>query len=69
MVSLKNWGLYIDSEKFDQVYEAFDHDRDGVISYQDFKKTIGQKIQPEEFLYFRQDHPKTITLNAKEQKN
>lgn len=68
-VALKNWGLFLDQEKFEHVYQEFDHDKDGVISYGDFKKTIGEIIQPEENLYFRQDNPKTIILNAKEQKN
>ena len=59
----------MDEEKFDYVYQHFDHDQDGVISYRDFKNVIGEKIQPEENLYFRQDNPSTFQLNAKEQKN
>lgn len=68
-VILQNWGFYLDDEKFDEVYSAFDRDKDGIINYADFKYAIGYRIQPEEYLYFRQDNPNTINLNPKEQKN
>ena len=64
-----NWGFYLDDEKFDEVYDAFDYDKDGLIDYTDFKKTIGEKIQPEEYLYFRQDNPSTMNLNPNEYKS
>ena len=67
-INLKNWGFSLDEKTFDDVYNAFDYDKDGMISYQDFKRTIGRKIQPEEFLYFRQDNPDTIVLKPHEQK-
>lgn len=68
-MALNNWGLDLDEEKFNRVYDAFDLDKDGLIGYNDFKRTIGEKIQPEEFLYFRQDNPSTFLLNPVEQKN
>jgi Ca2+-binding EF-hand superfamily protein len=68
-IALNNLGFFLDSETLDIIYKEFDYDKDGQISYQDFKTTIGQKIQPEEFLYFRQDNPSTIVLKPHEQKN
>ena len=35
------------------LYDKLDHDKDGKVSYDDFKKTAGKNISPEEFLYFR----------------
>ena len=68
-IALKNLGFYLDSSVFNKLYDIFDYDKDGQISYQDFKATIGEKIQPEEFLYFRQDNPSTIVLTPREQRN
>ena len=68
-ISLKNLGFYLDSNTFDKVFDLFDYDKDGRISYQDFKRTIGERIKPEEFLYFRQDNPSTCFLTPREQKN
>lgn len=67
--ALKNWGLFLNHEQFEHLYKEFDTDGDDTISYQDFKKTIGDKIQPEENLYFRQDNPNTFVLNSNELKN
>ena len=50
---LKNWGLVISQDQFDMLYDKLDHDKDGKVSYDDFKKTAGKNISPEEFLYFR----------------
>jgi flagellin-specific chaperone FliS len=67
--ALRNWGLFLNQEQFEYLYKAFDHDGDDIIGYQDFKKTIADKIQPEENLYFRQDNPGTFVLNPNEQRN
>ena len=68
-LNLRNWGFFLDQKTLDEVYNVFDYDKDGLINYQDFKRTIGYKIQPEEFLYFRQDNKDTIILKPHEQRN
>jgi hypothetical protein len=45
-------------EQFKILFDKFDHDKDGKISYEDFQNTVGMEINPMEFLYFRQDNPK-----------
>jgi EF-hand domain pair len=55
---LTNWGFNITEEQFREFYEFLDYDRDGHITYDDFKKSVGSVISPVEFLYFRQDLPR-----------
>jgi Ca2+-binding EF-hand superfamily protein len=54
---LDNWGFNITEGQFKEFYEFLDYDRDGHITYEDFKKSVGSVISPVEFLYFRQDDP------------
>jgi len=54
---LNNWGLNLTSEQFEELYTFLDYDKDGKVTYEDFKKSVGSVISPIEFLYFRQDHP------------
>lgn len=54
---LTNWGLDITEEQFEDLYAFLDHDKDGQITYEDFKQSVGSIISPVEFLYFRQDIP------------
>ena len=35
------------------IFDKFDVDKDGKISYKDFHKSIGTEIHPGETLYFR----------------
>jgi Ca2+-binding EF-hand superfamily protein len=46
-------GLYLTDEQFQKVFNRFDCDGDGKISYEDFQNTAGSEINPTEFLYFR----------------
>jgi len=55
---LHHWGLFINETQFKTLFDKFDHDKDGKISYEDFQNTVGMEINPMEFLYFRQDNPK-----------
>lgn len=48
-----HWGLYLTPDQFQYIFNKFDYDRDGKISYKDFHKTIGSEIHPGETLYFR----------------
>ena len=57
-IYLHHWGLYMNDEQFKSLFDKFDHDKDGLISYEDFQNTVGMEINPMEFLYFRQDNPK-----------
>lgn len=52
---LHHWGIYLTTEQFQKLFNKFDADGDGKISYEDFQNTVGNEINPPEFLYFRQD--------------
>mmetsp|Transcript_25254 Transcript_25254/g.39072 ORF Transcript_25254/g.39072 Transcript_25254/m.39072 type:complete len:99 (-) Transcript_25254:2491-2787(-) len=52
-----HWGLKMSEEQFLKIYDMFDVDKDGWISYNDFHKSVGSEIHPGESLYFRQDKP------------
>ena len=59
-ITKKDLALYFYSwqlspQQFNWLYEKFDCDKDGKISYNDFTKTIGSELYPQEGLYFRQD--------------
>jgi Ca2+-binding EF-hand superfamily protein len=66
---LNHWGLFLSEEQFKVLFDKFDHDKDGKISYEDFQNTVGMEINPMEFLYFRQDNPKAPkSINCKHEK-
>ena len=48
-----HWGLQMTEKEFLRVYNHFDKDQDGKISYHDFAQAIGPEIHPGETLYFR----------------
>ncbi len=54
---LNFWGITISEEQFTQIFNKFDLDGDGEISYKDFQVSIGSEMFPSEGLYFRQDKP------------
>jgi Ca2+-binding EF-hand superfamily protein len=57
MFYLEYWGITISEEKFNKIFNKFDLDGDGEISYKDFQISIGSEMFPAEGLYFRQDKP------------
>lgn len=57
---LDHWGLKMSEEQFQEIYNMFDVDKDGQISYNDFNKAVGSEIHPGETLYFRQQDEKRI---------
>lgn len=61
---LNFWGMDITDEEFEAVYNKFDLDKDGVISYKDFQVSIGSEMFPAEGLYFRQDKPQQCKINV-----
>jgi len=54
---LTHWGFPLPEAEQDLVFNYFDKDGDGQISYQDFVQSIGYEIHPSETLYFRQEMP------------
>ena len=50
---LDHWGFKLTEAEFQKVYDAFDYDGDGKISFGDFTKVVGSEIHPGESLYFR----------------
>lgn len=52
----QHWGLgRITEAQFQSLFNKFDADKDGKISYKDFQQTVGSEIHPAEGLYFRQE--------------
>lgn len=43
---VSKWGVKLDEAKLQQLFESFDHDKDGQISFKDFQETIGMEITP-----------------------
>mmetsp|Transcript_2118 Transcript_2118/g.2000 ORF Transcript_2118/g.2000 Transcript_2118/m.2000 type:complete len:242 (+) Transcript_2118:694-1419(+) len=62
MFYFNHWGLSLTPEQFQYIFDKFDYDKDGKISYKDFHKTIGSEIHPGESLYFRQDKPHMMRI-------
>lgn len=58
------WGIDISDEDFKRVYNNFDVDKDGKISYKDFYLSIGQELFPQEGLYFRQDKQNVAKIKS-----
>ena len=52
---LNFWGMDKDISKtdFERIFNKFDLDGDGLISYKDFQLSIGSEMFPSEGLYFR----------------
>ena len=48
-----HWGLSLTESQFQYIFDKFDMDKDGRISYKDFQLTVGCEIHPAEGLYFR----------------
>lgn len=43
---LNHWGLPMTDQQFKVLFDKFDHDKDGLISYEDFQNTVGMEINP-----------------------
>ena len=46
----------MNEQQFAQVFDHFDYDKDGKISYADMRETVGNVLNPEEGFYFRQEY-------------
>lgn len=52
----------LSDEQFEWLFNKFDTDKDGKISYNDFSNTIGLELFPQEGLYFRQEKKKVESV-------
>ena len=59
-----HWGYTSSEEQFDEIFNTFDVDQDGEISYQDLQKAFGSILNPPENFYFRQDLKKKGMSNV-----
>jgi Ca2+-binding EF-hand superfamily protein len=50
---LEGWGYILTNEQFKYIFDKFDLDQDGKISYQEFRNSFGRHLNPDETLYFR----------------
>lgn len=49
------WGFVASSEQIREVFDWLDLDKDGKISFEDVRETIGLDVAPKEGTYFRQN--------------
>jgi len=61
---LNFWGMSISEHDFEKIFNRFDLDGDGLISYKDFQLSIGSEMFPAEGLYFRQDKKQQCKFNC-----
>ena len=50
---MKNWGFVADDSQIKEVYAWMDLDKDGKISFEDLRQTVGLDVSPMEQIYFR----------------
>ena len=51
-------------DKFNELFDYFDADGDGKISYKDFQETVGEQMQPNQGKYWRQDNPRPTRIKS-----
>jgi len=61
---LTHWGVAANQEKFEELFNFFDADGDGKISYKDFQQTVGKEMQPDQGAYWRQDMPRQNRIKS-----
>jgi len=52
---MNNWGFVADDTQIKEVYAWMDLDKDGKISFDDLRQTVGLDVSPMEQIYFRQN--------------
>jgi Ca2+-binding EF-hand superfamily protein len=50
---IKGWGFEAPTYLIREVFDWIDFDRDGKITFEDLRATVGQDLAPKEALYFR----------------
>ena len=53
---MKGWGFASDKAQVRELYDWLDADKDGYVTWHDFRVTAGSEIAPMEQFYFRQDN-------------
>ena len=61
---LTHWGVAASEAKFKELFDFFDEDKDGKISYKDFQQTVGEQMQPNQGKYWRQDMPRQTRIKS-----
>ena len=52
---LKGWGFVASEDQIRELFDWVDYDKDGGISFEDIKETVGLDVAPREAVYFRQN--------------
>ena len=50
---LKGWGFVASEDQIRELFNWVDFDKDGGISFEDIKETVGLDVAPREAVYFR----------------
>ena len=50
---MNNWGFVADDSQIKEVYAWMDLDKDGKVSFDDLRQTVGLDVSPMEQIYFR----------------
>lgn len=61
---LTHWGVVADEKQAQHLFDYFDADGDGQISYKDFQLTVGKEMQPDQGAYWRQDMPRQTRIKS-----
>lgn len=61
---LTHWGVAADEPTFMELFNYFDFDGDGEISYKDFQLTVGKEMQPDQGAYWRRDMPRQTRIKS-----
>jgi hypothetical protein len=61
---MKHWGIEVKDEWFMKLFNKFDADKDGQISYKDFQTTVGAEIHPAEGQFFRWDKAANLRITS-----
>lgn len=61
---LRHWGVAASQEKFKELFDYFDADGDGQISYADFQSTVGKDMHPDQGRYWRRDNPRPTRIKS-----
>ena len=52
---MKGWGFQADQQQIKELYTWLDGDRDGKITFEDLRQSVGLDVSPMEQIYFRQN--------------
>ena len=55
LAALAFWGFIAPESQVRDLFNWMDHDKDGQLSFEDLRETIGLDVSPQEGVYFRQN--------------